>query len=213
MAPNLAWNRLGALSGLLFAVLVFAGMVIGDPNRGGAQTPNPTQPSAEIARALVAHRDNLRLGSYVGLVGVFFLFWFLAYLRHHLERAAGDAGWLPAVAYGGGLVAAGMLLMAFSYAVAGSVAAEDAGDTQVAKALFVLGWDHLAVVAPPLAALVGGTAAASLRSAALPAWLAWFGVLVTVLLLSPIFFFGFLAFFGWVIAVSIVLLLTGNVRT
>ena len=63
MEPGPIWSRLGALSGLVFAVLLLAGLVIGNANRGGAQTPNPEQSSAEIARALIADRDESRLGS------------------------------------------------------------------------------------------------------------------------------------------------------
>ncbi len=52
------------------------------------------------------HRDDLLRGIYSSLVAVFFLLWFVAYLRHRLQAAEGKGGWLASVAYGGGLVSA-----------------------------------------------------------------------------------------------------------
>ena len=149
----------------------------------------------------------MRLGIYLALLGVFFLFWFLGYLRRHLQQAEGEGGWLTQVAYGGGLVFAGLLLVGLSYAVAATVLSDYGDDPQVARALAVLGWEHLAVVAPPLAALVGGTAVVSLQFGASPRWLGWLGVVITLALLTPAYFFAFLAALIWLVALGAVLLL------
>ena len=99
-----------------------------------------------------------------------------------------------------------MLLVSAGFTLAGSVS--DYGrDPQVARTLVVLQWDWIMVVAAPLAALVGGTAVVSLRFGALPKWLGWISVVVTVLLvIPPISYFGFLAFIIWSVFVSVVLL-------
>ena len=199
---DVLWERLGALSGILFAVLLFAGMSL-----GGDESHDPSQPAAVLASRIADERDRVRLGVYLALLGVFFLLWFLGYLRRHLQQAEGERGWFTAVAYGGGLVFAGMLLVGLSYAVAATVLSDYGEDPQVARALAVLGWEHLAVVAPPLAALVGGTAAVSLRFGAVPRWLGWVGVAITLALLTPTYFFAFLAALVWLIALCVVLLL------
>ena len=53
--------------------------------------------------------------------------------------------------------------------------------------------------------LVLATSTAALRTGALPAWLGWAGLIVSVLMLFAIFFFPILAFLAWVLAVSLVL--------
>src|SRR5687768_6598176 len=89
MASSTVWDRLGALSGVVAVGLTVAFAVLSDPYDETID-PNPTQPSATIARALVENRDDARTGSYLGLAGAFLLVWFLGYLRRHLGRAEGE---------------------------------------------------------------------------------------------------------------------------
>ncbi len=99
------------------------------------------------------------------------------------------------------------MLVSGGYTLAGSVLSDYGSDPQVARILVVLGWNWIAVIATPLAALVGGTAVVCLRFAALPKWLGWISVVVALaLVIPPISYFGFLAFTIWIIVVSIVLL-------
>jgi hypothetical protein len=51
-----------------------------------------------------------------------------------------------------------MLLMLGSLGLAGIILPDYKGDWQVAKLLLVMAWDHLLILAPGLAALVGATA-------------------------------------------------------
>ena len=213
MARGLIWDRVGALSGIAFVALLVASIVVSDPNRDAEQAVGPEQASASLARTLAERREATRLGAYVGLLSVFTLLWFLAYLRRHLRRAEGEDGWLASVAYGGGLVFAGVMATGVGYQVAMGVLEDYGADAPVAKALVVLTWDHLAVAAAPVAALVGGASAVGLRFDALPRWLGWFGVPVAVVLLSPAFvagevgyLTGLLGFFAWTVAASVVLL-------
>lgn len=205
-------ERLAALSGIAFVVLLVASLLVSDPNRDAQQTVSPEQASTVLARTMAEHREETALGAYLGLLSIFSLLWFVAYLQRQLRRAEGDGGWLASVAYGGGLVFAGVMTAAVGYQIAMGVLGDYGRDPVVAKTLVVLTWDHLAVTAAPVAALVGGASGVALRYGALPRWLGWFGVPVMLVLLSPTFVagqVGYLAglfgFFLWIIATSVVL--------
>jgi hypothetical protein len=52
MAKRAAWDRLGALSGVLAGLLMAAGFMLGDPY-DPATDPDPTDPPPLLARALI----------------------------------------------------------------------------------------------------------------------------------------------------------------
>jgi hypothetical protein len=183
MAGSRIWDRLGALSGAVAAALTVAYAVLADPYEE-ATNPNPTQPSAVIARAYVANRDDARAGSYLGLAGAFLLLWFLGYLRRHLQRAEGEDGWLASVAHGGGLVTVGVLLIGVGFTLAESELVSYGEDTQVAKTYFVYGWNAASILAPPLGALAAASTVIGFRFAALPRWLNWISALLVAVMLG-----------------------------
>ena len=176
MPRHRIWDRLGAVSGALAVVLTIVAVLLIDPY-DAATDPNPTQPSAVLAQASLANRDEARPGSYLGLAGAFLLLWFLGYLHRHLRRAEGPDGWLASVAYAGGLVTVGMLLLQVSFSLAESELTNYGEDTQVAKTFFVYGWNFAAVLAPPLGALAAATTVLGFRFAALPRWFCWVSLL------------------------------------
>jgi hypothetical protein len=183
MAGSKVWDSLGALSGAVAVALMIASVVLTDPYKEGNE-PNPTQPSAAIARALVANRDDARAGSFFGLAAAFLLLWFFGYLHRHLRRAEGEDGWMSSVAYGGGLVTVGLLLVIISVNIAESHLASYGEDTQVAKTFFIYGWNVAEIFAPPLVALAAASAVVGFRFAALPRWLSWISVLLVAIMLG-----------------------------
>lgn len=206
MQESKAWDRFGAVSGIAFALLTIIGITIGigQANQTGRSAVN--DPSGVIAIGFVAQRDEMRFGAIALVVGVFFLLWFLPFLRSRLERSPEGGGWLPGVAHGGGMLAGAMLLMLGSLSLAGSILPDYKGDWQVAKLLLVIAWDHLLVLAPALAALVGATAIVGVRSGTLPAWLGWASF---VLVIAPVFVapaLMTLLFLLWAMVVSSILL-------
>ena len=156
---NVVWERLGALSGIVFVAILIAGFIVAE----GATDVEAHDPATIIAAEFADNRDRLEAGGSIGLISLFFLFWFLGYLRSCLQQAEGEGGWVASVAFGGGLLAAGMLLVSGGFTLAGSVLSDYGRDPQVARTLAVLNWDWIAVVSVPLAALVGGTAVVGLR--------------------------------------------------
>jgi hypothetical protein len=203
----LNWDRIGPLSGIIFAVLFPVSVSL-----GGGENPDPAEPAADIARKLADNRSEVEIGVYAGLLGTFFLFWFLAYLYRHLRQAEGEGGWLAWATYGGGLVAGAMLLGYISIHLAGTVLSDYGSDAQVAKTLAVLQYNYIIVLAPPLAALVGGTTVIAFRFGALPQWLGWVGVPLTVLLLVPMVALGVYLSPLWVLVVSITLFISADAR-
>ncbi|MDA0798998.1 MAG: hypothetical protein O2884_10060 [Chloroflexi bacterium] len=207
MPESAMWDRIGAVSGILFAVLVVISLQV---SLGTGETTAPTDVAGIVAIDYNQRSEDLRFGAFLMAASVFFLLWFLPFLRHRLERAQGGQGqghgWMPSVAYGAGITAGAMLLIVATLGFAGSHVASFEGDWQVAKTLLVLRWDHLFVLAPPMAALVAATSVVSIRSGALPARLGWISLL---LVFAPMFVAPELMtmlFLLWVIVVSVVLL-------
>jgi hypothetical protein len=134
------------------------------------------------------------------LLGVFFLISFLGYLRTYLLEATDEKPWLVSVSYGGGLVACAMLLLAAHFSQAFTVLDNYGGDTQVAKALYVLEWNWYL--------LVEATVAIGFAYKIFPWWLNGWGALLALVLLSPVLpGLGVLVTFLWVAVLSVLLLL------
>lgn len=198
----MSWDRIGALSGVLFAVLMMAGFGIGQGAIAGDLDPD--SPSATIAKALADGSDQLQRAGIVLLFGLLSFFWFLGYLRRTLQAAEGEGGWLGSVAYGGGLVTVAVMLglLAIQFAAA-AVSAET--DTQVAKTLLTIQWEYIILFAPPWVAFTLATSVIAIRFRALPRWVGWVGVPAAVTMLAP--WIGIIVVMVWVLVVSIVLLM------
>jgi hypothetical protein len=193
--------RIGAIAGLLFAVLFVASSLF-DPN-----PPSPHDQSAVIAAYMSDADRNLDLVITLGVAAVLCLVVFVSSLRQVLRTGSSESDWLSSIAYGGGLVAAAVLLIGISFKLANRSIGNYGDETQVAKVLFAIEWDFAMVLAPALAALVAASAGAILRGAPLPRWLGWFSVLVSVLLLAPGFYWiGVLATMVWVLVIGLTML-------
>ena len=120
-----------------------------------------------------------------------------------LLQAEGDNGWLSTIAYGGGLVTAGLLLLLVSIQLATTVVQSDV-DQVVGKVFAVFLWNWSYVLAPPMIALVLGTSLSIVRYRVAPRWTGWLGIVVTLTLLAP--WLGFPIAVGWIGLVSIALI-------
>lgn len=198
---ELLLERIGALSGAAFIVLLVAGFSMGD-----SDPPSPDESSGVIAAHLADVAAGQDLANALSLAAVVCLVVFVSYLRHVLRRAEPSATFLPAATMGGGLLFAAMLLVGLAIQIASGIVSDYGDDTQVAKTLYLIGWDFAYVFGPPLAALIGASSTAALLYGALPRWLGWVGVPLVVVLLSPAMFFGFLLSLLWLTALSITLL-------
>lgn len=205
-----SWDRLGALSGILFVVITVAAIAIGS----APMDLQPEQSAALLARELAENRDASQAGMRLLLVAVFFLFWFLAFLRDHLAAAEQEKGWASSVAFAAGLAAATLLLVGASAGFAETV---DVGvDPVVTKTFFVYGWEYFNVLGPPFAALVVAATVTGFRFAAFPRWFCWTSLAFSALL---VFLMGTVPGMGmmiavvWIMLASAVLLFWGRTAT
>jgi hypothetical protein len=162
------WDRIGAVSGITFAVLVVISIQV---TLGTGETTQPQDGAGFVAIDYNQRAEELRFGAFLMTAAVFFLFWFLPLLLERLQSAEGEADWVPTVAFGAGLTLGWLLLVLASLGFAGSLVADFEGDWEVPKTILVLSWDYMIVLAAPFAALVAATSVVSIRSGALPAWL------------------------------------------
>lgn len=200
MDRNKNWNLIGAISGVVFVVLIVAGMAIaGDPG------VEPTESSDVIARAFEDRSDDAELGSYISLIGALFFFPFLAYFTNRLrsaERSEARSSWLTTAAYGGGLVTAAMSLVLLAIGLASTSVGDDV-EPVVAKVLLILMWNFTMVFGPPMIAFTLFSSLAIVRYSALPKWIGWLGFAVAVTLLMP--WAGMFVAFFWILIVSLVM--------
>lgn len=139
----------------------------------------------------------------LGALAVVFFVWFMGTLRAKFRRAEGETGQVSGIFYGGALVfaAGGAIGSSFELATADTV-----GDVpaQVTQTLSVMNADILVVIVA--GALIFQLAAAVLtfRFGVLPRWIGYFSILIAIVSLTPVFFFGFALTIIWAIIVSIV---------
>lgn len=203
------WERVGPVSGFIAIILTFAGNAIADPNSNVVDA-DPAQDSSVIANLFTAHRADMEFGARFQIVGIVFMIVFLAYLYRRIQSAEAGRGWLaPAMLIGGvGCVVAMLMFTAATIAIA---TIDDYGtDTAVARTFAALTWDSIEIMLAPAAALAGSIAVAALRYNALPRWIGYTGApLAFALLIAPLsyagdlFWFAFIVFWFWLLAVSI----------
>lgn len=177
------WERRELLSGAVFAVLGVVAFVLAA--RG---SPEFMPTSDEAVEYAAKHDGDLIAGGLVGMVSVFFLLWFLGSLRARLAHAEGTEGRRSVTAFGGGLVAAVMLLGAFAAKFAVGIRVDENGAIEGAAATTLLDVsDVLYGAAAPIgfAVLVGSVSAVVFATHVLPRWFAWASAVMAVGLLVP----------------------------
>ncbi len=139
------------------------------------------------------------------VLGVGFLLIFLGHLRTKFRD--GGAGWAADSFLAGGVTLAGAMI---DFAGVEQVGAEagDYGHTEVAQGAADFLWSGTLIFSPGLVAVGIAAAAASFTYRILPIWLGVFAVLVALSALVP--WIGILIFVVWVLAASIVELISAS---
>ncbi len=199
-------SRLAPLSGILFvafmvAVISFEGEELSD--NASASTVLDYWADRADTRLLVASLSAL---------AVLFLLTFAASLRGVLRGHESSEASASAVAFAGGIVAASGLtisaMVTLAASRAGGAGAEES--TLALNHLVQSGWLPITAGFGVMMLAVG---LGALRSAALPAALAWSAVLLGVAFVTPASIFAFMAMPLWVIAASIVIYRKSSRRT
>ncbi len=198
MSPG-RWFRYAPLLGALFVILVVTGFVIvGD-------TPGTDALPAEIKDKYDDQVKHL-IGLYLVTLGAVALLFFAAHLRGAL-RLLDPFGRMASAAFAGAVTAAvGFMVSAGFHGALTDATDQKEVSGQALQALNSLdNWSFVPITAG-IAVLVLATSIAIIRGARLiPAWFGWLGVVIGILGITPLGFFGAVAAALWLLALSIVL--------
>jgi hypothetical protein len=195
-----SWERWTPLTGVLAVALWLAGIAIW---QSAIDDGNP----ATLLHSYREHENSILAGGWLWLLGTFAFAWFLGSLRVRLAGAEGEARRLTGIAFAGGVA-----MIVFGFAMPGpdmAAAIADGADLSEpsAEAIRVIG-DVIFIGAEMSAAvLIAATGIHILRTRVLHRGVAWFSLVVALLLvILPIGWAALL--FGvplWVILVSVLL--------
>jgi hypothetical protein len=207
------WERAAGAGGILFVVLVLVSALLpGAP-------PSTSDPALKIAKYFTDHSDAIREASFLGIIATVPIVWWAAAMYRMLDRATGNArlGVMAVVGVAIATAAAGVSSVIF--AVVAMAGVTGSGGVAGTKFYYLLGTNLTSLVAIGTALVVGSVSAGILRSGMMPKWIAWLGVLVTVLSVGGsligvsgndavmgVLFASFLTFSLWLVVVSIVML-------
>lgn len=198
------WQRLEPLAGIVFVVLAVIALLT-------AAGEDFLAEPAEVADYYVDNSDRVIVAEIIGGLAVFAFFWFVGAVRNRLRVPETPEGGLPALAFGGGIAAATLVLVANAATMAGAFRAEEDGeiDPAVAAALNDISSLIIGIAAPvALAVFVAATGIVSIATGVLPRWLGWLSLLLALGFLIPYISFVFwVPFAVWVLAVSVLLYL------
>jgi hypothetical protein len=200
-------QRWAAISGIVFVVLMLTGAsFVLDVPKGDAS-------HQELARYLTDSGNHTRniIGAYLWVLGGLAFLGFLTGLRSVLRRAEGEPGTLSNLVFGAGVLFAAVWSVSAATIATVPYAVEFSNST--------VSDPGLVTVFPSLGGLIlllgGGfagilvllaTAALIFRTGALPRWLAWFGIAISLTLLFDVTYVNIIPFLAWVVAAAIVLL-------
>ncbi len=212
-------ERWAPLAGVVFVVLVLVGgFIAGSP-------PATSDSAAKIGKFFADNDYALKCGAFIsGLASIPFLV-FLGVLYARLRGAEGDHGRLSLVMFGGGVLSAALILVAFAVFGAIAISVDEIGGGGT-KFFYILANGLTGMAGLALVVVAGATALVTFRTQALPAWLGWLSVASAVLWIPGglvvasdsdaafvINIIAFPLFLVWVLATSIVLFRTQTAAT
>jgi hypothetical protein len=166
------WERWGAATGYLVIALGIAAAAF---ERGA---PPANAPAEQSLAYFTLYRNELRAQSLLFVLSAGAYVWWFGSLRSYLLRAEGETGRLATVAFGAGVIWAGLQMVLQGAQAA--LAMEANGDMTPALAGLLGDLTYaLSIIAyVPMAIVLAAVAVISLRAGAFPAWLGWLSALV-----------------------------------
>ena len=193
------WFRYAPLLGAVFVILTVAGfLVVGE-------TPGTDALPAKIKSDYDDQAKHL-IGLYLVTLGAIALLFFSTHLRGAL-RLLDPFGRMATAAFAGAVTTAvGLMVAAGIHGALTDAADQKEVSGQALQALNALdNWSFVPLVGG-MAVLVLASAIAILRGGRLiPVWFGWLGVVIGIVGITPLSFFGTLAGALWVLALSILL--------
>ena len=191
-------KQLLPLSGVLSVLLVVVAFIV------VGETPDMDASKEDLLSYYTDNDSQLQFGAALLALGAFFFLLFSTAVAG-LVRGVRDATASSAnVTLAGGIVfAVGVTIFAGLAFTAGD--AVDNVDVGTIQTIHALEMDMFFTVAVGTAAFLLGAGIGTLKTDALPAWLAWAAIVIGVIAITPIGFFGFLALGIWTLIVSVML--------
>jgi hypothetical protein len=199
-----AWQRWGALSGALSAILFVIFMVV----IGNDPDDNNSAIAAYYEKH--SHQTSALVGLFLFIACMLVLLVFLAYLRGVLIEAEGPGGSLTTLAFASGVATVILLLVAGAMFSGPAITANDEGSKfvldpntwRLVNDTGYIVWVIGVMMAIPLVVV---TSLVALRAAVLPRWFAWIGLVVALTLVVAFMFIPIFILFGWVLLASVLL--------
>jgi len=214
-------GRLAGVSGILFVVVVYAGVILGDTGiLGGLPEPPPGAGGEEWVAYYTSSHAALLLPNCLGSLAFCFFLIFVGGLCNAVwgPQEERRLPMLGLVAFGGGVKATALQLAstAVSWAAVSS-AQTKVLDPQIAGVLREVDTILLVSAYFPLAILLGATALGVLLTHALPRWLGWAAGVLAIVLLgttlliaaspdSEVWVYDYMLIALWTIITSIILM-------
>lgn len=208
MMTDAQWQRLSALTGILFAIL----MVVAFAVQG--ILPQADAPADEVVRYFSTFHDDVMGGVVMRVAAGIFFLWFIGTLRSILAAAEGGTARLANVAFGAGILmlAAGMGAMASLASIAYN--AERGLDPNFASSMMAMTHIFFVGGAMGMAWLLFATAFVVIRTRVFSRWVASTGAVIGIIaivlgIVAPAGTSGVSAyplFIVWVVAVSILMM-------
>ena len=215
MSTSKRQGNLLALSGVFFTAFFIASLVLVGV-LASAPLPLPDAPNADVVRFYEGSRVAALASSSLQALSAVSLYVFAACVAAFVRVTTSENGALARLTLGGGILAAGFLLLSvlIQWVLALIVTGGELGLVGTLRDLSFLAGGPAHV--PLLGLFVGVASIATLRAKALPRWIPWLGIVAAVLsivsLASLVFFpasvlipLGRLLAFVWSVAVGILL--------
>jgi hypothetical protein len=190
-------RRLAPLTGIPFAILL--AVTFSSPS-----TPGVHDTGAEVIAHYQHHHSAHLVGDLCGAVAVIFFMFFVTSLRSYFKDKGGGADGLSMAALVGG-VFIGIGGAIFTSIDVAEIDARNHITPQAAQALNVLGNDFFFPFEIGLVIFSLSIGLTIIASGALPKWLGWVQIVLGVVALSPVGFFGFFITLVWSVIVAILI--------
>jgi hypothetical protein len=169
------------------------------------ESPDLDAPASEVVSFYTDNDSSLQWGAALLALGAFFFLLFSTTVASLLRRDPAREGAAAAnFSLAGGIVFAVGATIFAGLAFAAGDAVDDVGPATL-QTLHVLEMDMFFTVAVGTAAFLLGSGVGALRAGVLPRWLAWAAIVIGVIALTPLGFFGFLALGIWTLVASAML--------
>jgi hypothetical protein len=194
------------LSGIVYVVLFLVGFIL------VSDSPEASDSDTEIVSYYgdSGNRAKEIVVFFLFVVAALLLVWFVTDLRGRLRAVEPEPHNLSSLAFASGIASATLLTAAVSLGVGPTFTIEDTDRFTVDPDTIRLVGDtsYLLLVGSMMvtAILIAATSVLAIRTAVLPTWLGWVGLVVALAQLVGILFFPLFALWAWVLIVSIALI-------